>query len=124
MEPSWHEKIQQRANMNETDFLKLVKERQAKCYALLVKKSGEYSRNNDKLHNFKMAARMEGKSPEEALRGMWMKHLVSIMDIIDDIEIRGGWPDAFVLAEKLDDNHNYLHLLEALIVERMSNERT
>lgn len=81
-------------------------------------KSGEYSRNDDKLHNFKRAAGVLGTTPEKALLGMMTKHTVSILDIVDDLE-KDKLPSAELLAEKIGDELKYLILLKALIMERI-----
>ena len=99
-------------------FNNVVKDRVAECLALLVPKGEEYSRGGDRLHNFKVAGRIEGISPERALRGIDLKHRASIMDLVDDIE-EGKLPSMKLLAEKMTDSINYLLLLEALIVERV-----
>lgn len=98
------------------DFKILTVERFRACMDLMCgKKNEEYSRNNDKLHNFKVAGRILNCSPEEALKGMMIKHLVSIFDIIDDLP---KLPDEEILNEKITDSLNYIVLLEALIKER------
>ena len=100
--------------MKQEDFNKVVDEVMAACSETLAPKGEEYSRNGDRLHNFKVAGLMQNISPEKALGGMMAKHLVSIMDIIDD-------PDGVqekVLYEKTQDAINYLILLTALIRER------
>lgn len=84
---------------------------------LLVVKAREYVRNGDRLHNFHVAARMNGCTPERALKGMWDKHLVSIFDIVDDLD-RGESVDLEIAREKVRDNINYLYLLWALLNER------
>ena len=78
------------------------------------KKNLEYSRNDDKLWNFKRAAMVQGVTPEFALLGMMSKHLVSIIDICQDGEL----PAKELLAEKITDTVNYLILLEAIIEEQ------
>jgi hypothetical protein len=100
-------------------FNELVDERFGKCRETLCTKSEEYARNNDKLHNFKRAGDIGGTSPEKALVGMMVKHVVSLLDIVDDIEYIGTTPTDAVLSEKVGDTINYLLLLEALIRERM-----
>lgn len=105
--------------MNQEDFTKLVNNRFTVCGAILGGKSAEYSRNGDKLHNFKRAGKMLFCTPEHALIGMMAKHQISIMDIVDDI-YDGLLPTDELLSEKIADNINYLLLLEALIRERMS----
>ncbi len=61
---------------------------------------------------------MKGETPERALWGMWVKHLVSVMDIIYDLD-KGKLPTRDILDEKIKDTINYAILLKALIIERM-----
>lgn len=114
--------------MEVSQFRTLATERFNYCLDLMCgKKNDEYSRNNDKLHNFKTAARYDNESPEKSLWGMLKKHLVSIQDIVNDIEQAyrpgGGCvklPSREVLAEKSTDTIDYIVLFEALIIERIS----
>lgn len=107
--------------MNIDTFKKIVKIRIEKCTALMFgTKDKEYSRNGDKFHNFKRAASLGGITPEQALLGMWSKHLVSIIDIINETD-DNNIPEPDFLAEKVSDNINYLFLLEGLIEERREN---
>lgn len=73
--------------MDITKFEKLIKEFfQYNCLELMTgSKNDEYSRCEDKLHNFKRAGIRRDVPPEEALAGMLEKHLVSIEDMIQDI---------------------------------------
>lgn len=103
--------------MHPDDFAKIVRHRFARCEQVLVEKGKEYSRNDDRLHNFKVAAAMDGSSPTMSLWGMWKKHLVSIIDMVDDIE-RGIIPSEKMVDEKLCDNINYSILFEGLIAEQ------
>lgn len=96
----------------------------------LASKSAEYSTDDDKLHNFKRAGDMKHETPEKALVGMWVKHIISILDIVDDIEKENQKIglifrynpkhdlDIKIVEEKVGDAINYLILLEALIKER------
>ena len=86
--------------------------------ATLVAKSVEYSRNNDRLWNFKVAANKRNCTPEEANRGMTVKHTVSIDDMVDGLK-DGKLPSYEALQEKIGDEINYLILLKAQIMERM-----
>jgi hypothetical protein len=105
--------------MNIEDFLDVVDARFEHARNLMaVTKNVEYTRSEDKLHNFKVAASFTRTTPEKALLGMWSKHLVSVLDIIDDLD-SGKLPSLDLMAEKFSDTHNYLFLLEGLIVERM-----
>lgn len=107
--------------MKYTDFDKLLERRIQLMRKVLASKSREYSRNEDKLHNFKRAGQINNEIPEKALIGMWTKHLVNVLDIIDDIE-RGKLPNRELLDEKICDLMNYIPLLEALIMERLDKE--
>ena len=48
---------------------------------VLKQKAKEYA-HGDRLYNFKTAARIDGSTPIESAKGMWKKHLVSVLDII------------------------------------------
>ena len=97
------------------DFDKIVEERIKKIRKILKSKGEEYSSKKDRLHNFKVAARKLDCSPERALQGMDMKHVVSIDDIINK---NGSYSVAYI-EEKLGDHINYMILLEALLKERL-----
>ena len=100
------------------EFTEIAKNRLDSCTNILLgEKNREYSRNNDKLHNFKRTARIDNETPERALWGMWKKHITSIADMIDDID-NGIIPDEKTMADKFNDNINYTLLLEGLIRER------
>ena len=107
--------------MKAEDFNRVVKNRLEACAAMLVPKGVEYARGGDRLHNFKAAGRIKGESPERALWGMYVKHLVSVVDMITDIE-QGKMPSRKLLAEKMSDSINYHLLLEGLITEHAVNE--
>jgi hypothetical protein len=84
---------------------------------VMCSKSEEYARGDDKLYNFKRASEMSGKSPIECLRGMKLKHDVSIDDMLNDLLVdkdhtQERWQ------EKLSDDVNYLFLLWALLAEK------
>lgn len=84
----------------------------------LAKKGEEYTVNeDDRFHNFKRAAAIIGGTPEQALVGMFVKHLVSVLDIVDALS-----PDTFpsieTIEEKCGDAINYLVLLEIMLKER------
>lgn len=107
--------------MNDTEFIKLIDEQIQSIQNTFKTKCAEYSSENDRLINFKNVAKMDTKPeiPERALLGMWKKHLVSVFDIVDKLEI-GVLPTETLLNEKIGDSINYLILLKALIKERMT----
>jgi hypothetical protein len=103
--------------MTPQDFDKLVEARLDSIRSTLASKGGEYGRE-DRLHNFKIAARVDNETPERALWGMYKKHLVSVRDIVFDIE-NGVMPSEKILNEKILDSINYHILLEAIVKERL-----
>ena len=106
--------------MTEVQFEDLVSQRLAKIQITLVKKGKEYRRNNDPLHNFRVAAKVQNTTEEKALWGFAVKHYVSFLDILNDIE-RGILPKEEVVDEKIGDLINYLILCEASIKEKINN---
>jgi hypothetical protein len=104
--------------MDIKEFSGLARNRFDKCYDMVTKsKHKEYSRRGDKLHNFKEAGKINDCSPESALWGMVVKQVVSVKDLIADIEA-GKTPSMIMVEEKISDVINYMVLLEALISER------
>ena len=104
--------------MTSEKFDEIVESRLEKCRGVLAKKGVEYSQDSDRLSNFKRAADFECEEPEMALRGMLTKHIVSVYDMVDNIEFDDVLPPKELLSEKITDCINYLMLLEALIEER------
>lgn len=80
----------------------------------LMDKAKEYATNGDRLHNFKVAAAVQGISSNAALAGMMAKHTVSVYDMIGTGEV---YPMA-LWEEKIKDSINYLFLLWALLNEQ------
>jgi len=118
--------------MQHKKFEKLLDETIKRIKDTLAVKNTEYATDFDKLHNFKRAGEMLQCSPEKALIGMWTKHIISLLDIVDELECKCGTQScsfpAFdtgeyiaTLEEKIGDAINYLILLEALIKERKEN---
>ena len=105
-----------RTTSNE-DFTKLVQDRIKQCTDVLFVKNKEYSSDTDRLHNFKVAGQFLGSHPVQALKGMMVKHEVSLFDMCCDV-IAGKQPPSYILMdEKFGDIHNYYFLLEALLEE-------
>jgi hypothetical protein len=82
-------------------------------YTLTTKNAG-YGFGGDVLHNFKTAARIRGTTMENALCGMLLKHLASVLDLVD-----GRLPATQAnVDEKIGDTVNYMVLLEAVFAEK------
>ena len=104
--------------MTEFEFDELVDKRTSKIKASLIVKGKEYRRNNDPLHNFNIAAQVNKTTREKALWGFAVKHYVSFLDILDDIE-KGQLPSEEKIDEKIGDLINYLILAEASIKDKI-----
>jgi hypothetical protein len=102
--------------MRQEDFDNCVNNRMELCKKVLVAKGIEYA-DDDRLSNFKKAAGLRGDTPESALWGMAVKHLVSINDMIDELSI-GICHPLSMWEEKLGDALNYLFILRAQLQER------
>lgn len=84
------------------------------CKDMLVGKAKEYA-TEDRLHNFKVAAVLEGCTPRQALAGMMGKHTVSIYDMCrSDVKF-----SKLIWEEKITDHLNYLFLLKAIVDEEI-----
>ena len=96
-----------------TNMFNEVIENQIKmCRDLLIIKGAEYA-TEDRLHNFKTAARMQECTIQQALAGMMAKHTVSIYDMCNSNKdyTMEYWD------EKITDHINYLLLLKATLYE-------
>lgn len=101
-------------------FNEVLDERIKKCLDVLTFKAGEYA-TEDRLHNFKVAAELQGCTPMTALAGMMAKHTVSVYDLIRDRE-QGLVTAPQMWDEKIGDHINYLLLLNALVQEEIDGE--
>ena len=102
--------------MNNEEFNRVIKEQIDRSMQTLVHKAAEYATDVDRLHNFKVAAELQGKTPRESLAGMMAKHTVSVYDMcMDDETIY----DSDMINEKIGDHINYLLLLRAIFEEEM-----
>lgn len=109
--------------MTEKEFDKLVEERLDSTKKVLIIKGKEYRRNSDPLHNFNVAARLGNTTREKALWGFALKHYVSFIDILNDVE-KGEIPNEFLVNEKIGDLINYLILCEASLKDRIKNNKS
>lgn len=98
-------------------FGELLRARFEKINAVLGNKAREYSSVCDRLHNFERSAKITGESRAQVCIGFFVKHLTSILDIVDS-NAQGVVHDDAVLDEKIGDAINYLILLEAILKDR------
>lgn len=109
--------------MTSSEFETILEYRLDKIEKTLSSKAKEYTSHGDRLHNFRRAGEVLGQRPEQALLGMFVKHFVSILDLVDGLEpdlgIEDNVPSADLVDEKIGDAICYLILLEALLIERI-----
>ena len=95
--------------MNEKDFDVVVDQTCSSISAVLGSKAQEYAHQGDRLHNFNMAARANDTTVSQAIWGMATKHLVSVMDLVNN-----RLPNTEEnVNEKIGDLINYLVILKA-----------
>jgi len=100
--------------MDNATFESLHDHLSALSRSTLIIKAKEYVRNGDRLHNFHRAAEMDRISTARALKGMWNKHIMSICDIVDDVD-NGKEVDLSIAQEKILDTINYAFLFWAVL---------
>lgn len=99
--------------MNTTQFNEILDARLTAIKSTLGNKAKEYA-IGDRLYNFKRAAEIARVTPQRALLGMIMKHIVSVIDLVE-----GSVPNKrATIDEKIGDTINYLILLEAIFAEQ------
>jgi hypothetical protein len=112
-------------------FDQLLEFRISETRRLLSVKAKEYGKGeSDRLYTFKEAAKLEGSNPADALRGMLIKHWVSIKDLVTAwVNLKAAQVNsplriddsAFfcTVNEKIGDGVAYLVLLEAILKESL-----
>jgi hypothetical protein len=97
--------------MNTPEFNKVVESQLDRIRNVLVKKATEYNLDEDRLSVFKHAAALSNETPEQALYGFMLKHIISITDMVNSEKIY----TEELWNEKITDICNYLILLQGLL---------
>lgn len=99
--------------MNAEEFERIFEQVVGQSRDVLVAKAAEYATDTDRLHNFKKAAVITDSTPNQALWGFLVKHLVSLSDMVssDKTYTDAQWD------EKIGDSINYLILLRAQVAD-------
>lgn len=108
--------------MQRPEFNAIVERRIELIRSVLASKGKEYSNGQDVFHNFNRATGLSFHEGREKVAWEFMvKHLQSIKDILDHVEIGGcnGYPTAAMVEEKLGDAINYMILIEGMLIERI-----
>jgi hypothetical protein len=101
--------------MHSTRFAQVFNEVINESERVLIAKADEYATDDERLHNFKVAAAVTGRNATQSLGGMMIKHTTSVYDMIE-----AGDPTQFPMdlwREKIGDHINYLILLMACVAE-------
>ena len=109
--------------MNKTTFSECVEKRIEKIREVLSSKAEEYSTEGNRFHNFDVGARILDSTPEEALQGMMLKHIVSVLDLVQWADTNEDRLTEKVIDEKIGDTINYLILLEGLLLRRIEKNK-
>jgi len=101
--------------MDNVTFDGLFEDQLKRCINVLFDKAVQYAADGDRLHNFRVAAELEGCSLPAALAGMMAKHTISVYDMCKD----PNWDELALdlWEEKITDHLNYLFLLNAAVRE-------
>ena len=102
--------------MTNKKFASILDQRIIKIRSVLSAKACEYASDDDRLHNFKKAACFTRETPSQVCTGFFLKHLVSVLDIVEEYA-RLDFRKSELVDEKIGDAINYLILLEALLTE-------
>ncbi len=103
--------------MRTEQFEEVINNRIETCKSVLCSKAEEYA-TDDRLHNFKVAGKLQKCTPVKALGGMMAKHTVSVYDLIDNYE-QGKAISKEMWVVKIGDSINYLLLLTAMLEEKI-----
>lgn len=108
--------------MKTIEFDAVIERRLELSKQILINKAKEYAKGDNKMHNFDKASQITGECREKALFGFFLKHLVSVIDIIDDMNKNTYIPSKELTDEKIGDAINYLLLLEASIENKRNKK--
>ena len=101
-------------HIKETEFNNTMLDLLEKVKNIMLSKGNQYNENpSDRFDQFKKASTLTKISPVRTLYGMWVKHIISLSDMISSEKQypRELWE------EKIIDNINYLLLLAGAIKE-------
>ena len=108
--------------MATTKFSDCIERRIRNIREVLLIKAKEYATEDNRFHNFDVAARILDCTPERTLQGMMLKHLVSIFDLVEWADIDSNLLTKEIIDEKIGDTINYLLLLEGLLLRRIETK--
>lgn len=107
--------------MTRDEFREFANDWMDTCLDVLHRKGERYTGGMDRLAHFKQAGIALGVAPEVALLGMWIKHIISTINMTFDLQMEEKI-DWDYWREVLVDMTNYSTLLAALVWERTHPE--
>ena len=109
--------------MNSKEFQDILGKQLESITSVLASKRAEYApSDDDRLHNFRVAAGLLGTSLPSAAYGMALKHIVSVNDIVLNSTKGVPIPDDAVLDEKFGDAINYFILIKACLIDQRNHD--
>jgi hypothetical protein len=110
-------------SLKEQEFEKRVNDTLEKIKLLLITKGKEYRRENNPFHNFERGSLMTNEPREKVLKGFLLKHIISVDDIINDLD-KGVLPQEAKVEEKYNDILVYYLIQKCMILDRLENKNT
>jgi hypothetical protein len=99
--------------VNSVEFGKILERQINRTIDILGSKAEEYANDDERLHNFKVIAELQGITLHQAVVNLMAKHTVSIFDLARS----EGEVSEELWNEKITDHINYLILLQAALAE-------
>lgn len=110
--------------MKSAEFEKHVEQQLENCRSVLINRARNYASREDRLANFKTAARRLNVQPETAARWYREKHETAMSQALDTIQEEGATEFRLeTWQEWITDSMNYLILLGALLKDRYTDDR-
>lgn len=114
--------------MKRDEFIKSTEVALEQLMEILKQKGKEYSFPDNTFANFENAIGISMCDTREGVLWHYMlKHVVSIKDMVHDLEVGGQFSKNYTeeyVNEKIGDNINYLLLLRAMLLERLQTNNT
>lgn len=102
--------------MKKEEFSKYLEQRLQRITDTLDKKAEEYAYIDNVFVNFEDGANITGDCREKVMFNYMLKHLVSVIHIVNDADTY-TYPTKEVIKEKFGDLINYLILIEASLLD-------
>lgn len=104
--------------MKKEEFNLYLNKRLSEIKNTLESKGSEYADDSNVFKNFEAAADIVGDVKEKVMFNYLLKHLVSVMDIVDKPD-RYEYLSEELIREKFGDLINYFIILETSLLERL-----